>query len=90
MKPHSFDHIASSYLYVHKRMQWLHSCCLHGLFISYVDVDDTKENAYTIAFPPGRGERPLYAEFSHICIRCCVRATNTTFDSFDLSNMSNN
>ena len=27
------------------------------------------------------GERPLYAEFSHLivlCIRCCVRATNTS------------
>ena len=40
----------------------------------------------TVAFPPGRGERPLYAEFSHLivlCIRCCVRATNTSVDSVD-------
>ena len=31
--------------------------------------------------PPWRGERPLYAEFSHLIvlyIRCCVRATNNS------------
>ena len=25
-----------------------------------------RRKAHTIAFPPGRGERPLYAEFSHL------------------------
>ena len=39
-----------------------------------------------IAFPLGRGERSLYAEFAHLivlCIRCCVRTTNTSVNSVD-------
>ena len=47
-----------------------------------------RRKAHTIAFPLGRGERLPYAEFSHLivlCIRCCVRATNTSvcIDSLD-------
>ena len=41
----------------------------------------------TVAFPPGRGERPLYAEFSHLIllyIRCCVKATNTSVDKHSI------
>ena len=44
-------------------------------------AEPSRQKAHTIAFPPGRGERPLCTEFSHLivlCIRCCARATNTS------------
>ena len=67
--------------------------------IDSVDIEITLKLSYLLyiyhaqtsllddcAFPPGRGERPLCTEFSHLivlCIRCCVRATNTSVDTFD-------
>ena len=46
-----------------------------------------------IAFSPGRGERSLYTEFSHLivlCIRCCVRATKNTSVLTVLTNIAFN
>ena len=59
--------------------------CLLGLTGEQLNPQDGRL-FIQIAFPLGRGERPLYAEFSHLivlCIRCCVRATNTSVDSVD-------
>ena len=55
-----------------------------------------------IAFPLGGARGPIYRvqyivfdtfdpfDVSVLCMQCCIKAANTTFDSFDLSNMSNN
>ena len=45
---------------------------------------------HTIALTLGRGKRPPYAEFSHLivlCIRCCVRATNTSVNSVNTNSI---
>ena len=40
--------------------------------------------------PLGGGTCPSHPPLDPTTVQCCVKATNTTFDPFNMSNMSNN